>query len=301
MHVLPLSAQTKCFIYIRSAMFPAYVLLDGVDALPTLPAAVTNFSVLINDKMATADDFEQALKRDPVLTVNLLHAANGVHGNGLQPVATIREAIERVGTQQLFDAAIGNSLKRTLPARIPGYGTPTQKYWLHSIAAATIAEMLAKRTNLADADMAYTAGLLHDIGQLVIGGFLAVTMPAANWWTFDTPAKERSLLGSNHCDVGRELAISWNLPSAVEHTCRWHHELSTVPADVDKYLITVQHTADALAYMIGYPGVGYVGEVLDPRAPQRLGISTNDLYEAALELKETIEQHAMAAGMADPA
>lgn len=281
-------------------MFPAYVLMEGVDTLSTLPAAVTQLSVLLNDKTATDNEVEQSFKRDPVLTVNLFHAANGVFGNGLQPVATIREAIQRVGRQRLFDAAIGNSLKRTMPARIPGYGTPTEKYWLHSIAAATIAEMLAKRTHLIDPETAYTAGLLHDIGQLVIGGFLAVTMPAANWWTFDTPAKERSLLGSNHCDVGRELAGTWNLPVAVEHTCRWHHELSKVPADVDKQLITVLHAADALAYMIGYPGVGYVGEVLDPRSPQQLGATTSELYELALGLKSAIEAQAVTAGMSDP-
>lgn len=280
-------------------MFPAYVLLEGVDALPTLPASVTGLSVLINDKLATADDFVQAVKCDPVLATNLFHAANGIHGKDLQPAATIREAIERVGRQQLFDAAIGNSLQRTLPAKIPGYGTPTWKYWIHSIAAAVIAEMLAKRSGLADPEAAYTAGLLHDVGQLVIGEFLAVTMPAANWWTFDTPEKERSLLGSNHCDVGRELAEKWMLPAAVRDTCRWHHELSKVPTDVDKYFITVLHAADALAYMIGYPGVGYVGEVLDQRAPERLGMSTEKLYERALALKPGIEELAAAAGMGE--
>jgi putative nucleotidyltransferase with HDIG domain len=279
-------------------MFPAYVFLDGVDALPTLPATVTTLSVLLNDTHATDDDVEQAIRRDPVLTVNLLHSANGALGSGMPQIASIRAAMERVGRQQLFDVIIGNSLKLTMPSRIPGYGTPTQSYWKHSIAVANIAEMLAKRFNPANVELAYTAGLLHDIGQLVVGAFLAVTMPAANWWTFDTPEKERSLLGSNHCDVGRELAIKWNLPTIVQQNCQWHHELSKVPADVDKDMMTLLHTADALAYMIGYPGVAYVGEVLDERAPQRLGVSSTALYEMALELKPAIEELAAAAGMA---
>src|ERR1035438_5203238 len=123
-------------------MFPAYVFLDGVDALPTLPATVTTLSVLLNDTHATDDDVEQAIRRDPVLTVNLLHSANGALGSGMPQLASIRAAMERVGRQQLFDVIIGNSLKLTMPSRIPGYGTPTQSYWKHSIAVANIAEML---------------------------------------------------------------------------------------------------------------------------------------------------------------
>jgi len=62
-------------------------------------------------------------------------------------------------------------------------------------------------------------------------------------------------------------------------------------------MITVINAADALAYMIGFPGVGYVGEVLDKETPARLGFSTKELYQLASDIKQTIGKNAAASGM----
>lgn len=278
-------------------MFPAHVMLEGIEALPVLPEAVARLSSVINDPEAGIDDFEQAVLLDPVLTACTLQAANSLNPDAASPIATVREAAERIGMRRLYDVAVGSSIRRTLPQRIPGYGITAQKFWIHCIAVATIADLLARKLELKNTEMAFTAGLLHDIGQLVIGNFLAHAMPAANWWTFDTPAKERSLLGCNHCDVGYEVAVKWNLPDSIRDACRWHHEMTKAADDLDTDMITIINAADALAYMIGFPGVGYVGEVLDKEAPARLGLGTKELYQLAVSVKKTIGQNAVATGM----
>jgi putative nucleotidyltransferase with HDIG domain len=278
-------------------MFRPHVILEGIDSLPTLPEAVNRLSILVKDDKTTAGEFEQAVLLDPVLTANMIRAANAINTAGTEPITTVSQAVERIGMQRLFEVAVGSSLRRTLPARIPGYGITAQKFWIHCIAAATIAETLAKKLELPSADTAFTTGLLHDIGQLVIGNFLAETMPEANWWTFDSPAKERNLLGCNHCDVGSEIALRWKLPEAVIDSCRWHHELPEVPENCNIDMVTVMHASDALAYMIGFPGVGYVGEVLHKLAPARLGISAQELYVIAKSVRHIIGQNAVATGM----
>jgi len=278
-------------------MFRPHVILEGMDSLPTLPEAVTKLSELVKNELATAEEFEQAVLLDPVLTANMIRASNAINTNTNEPITSVRQAVEKIGMQRLFEVAVGSSLRRTLPARIPGYGITAQKFWIHCIAAATIAETLAKKLKLPSADQAFTAGMLHDIGQLAIGDFLAETMPEANWWTFDSPEKERNLLGSNHCDVGSEIARRWNLPQIVIDSCRWHHELTEIPEKCDTDMITVMHASDALAYMTGFPGVGYVGEVLHKLAPERLGISAQELYEIAKSVKHIIGQNAIATGM----
>jgi len=278
-------------------MFPAHVMLEGIDLLPILPEALTRLSVIVKDNTATAEQFTQAVMTDPVLTACMLHAANSLSSDSAKSFNTVHEAVEQFGQQRLYDAAVGSTIRRSLPARIPGYGISAEKYWIHSIAVATIADLLARKLDLPNADMAFTAGLLHDIGQIVIGNFLGHAMPAANWWTFDTPTKERSLLGCNHCDVGYEIAVKWNLPKTVGDCCRWHHELTKASEDLDTDMITVINAADALAYMIGFPGVGYVGEVLDKETPARLGFSTKELYQLASDIKQTIGKNAAASGM----
>lgn len=279
-------------------MFPTHVILEGVEALPTMPEAVIRLTALVKDEQATSADFEQAVKHDAVLTANLINAANSVFKTGSEPVTSLSDAIERVGMQRLVEVAVGSSLRRTLPVRLPGYGISSSKFWIHCTAVATIAEALAYRIKLPSAEMAYTAGLMHDIGQLVIGNFLAETMPESDWWTFNTPAEERNLIGSNHCDVGKEIAIRWNLPPVVADTCRWHHELTRAPESIDTGLNTVIHAADALAFMLGFKGVGYIGgEVLDESAPARLGLTEQELLELAKSLTHAIGQNAIASGM----
>lgn len=281
-------------------MFPAHVLLEGIDFLPVLPEALTRLSAIVKDSSASTADFVQATLLDAVLTACMLHAANSLASDGADPIISVEQAVEQFGMQRLFDAAVGSTIRRSLPARIPGYGISAEKYWIHSIAVATISDLLAKKLDLPNADMAFTAGLLHDIGQIIIGNFLGHAMPDANWWTFDTPTKERSLLGCNHCDVGYEIAVKWNLPKTIQDCCRWHHELTKASEDLDTNMITVINAADALAYMIGFPGVGYVGEVLDKETPARLGFSTKELYQLANEVKQTIGKNAAASGMTAP-
>ena len=122
-------------------------------------------------------------------------------------------------------------------------------------------------------------------------------MPESDWWTFGTPAEERALLSCNHCDVGKAVAERWKLPQAVVDTCRWHHELEQAPESIDTPLNTVIHAADALAYVIGFNGVGYPGEVLDALAPARLGLSEDELIDLAKDARQEIGRNAIASGM----
>ena len=274
-------------------MFPAHIMLEGIETLPFFPGALTRMSDILNSKNGSAYDFEQAALLDPVLTACLLHSINT-----LSPLTTsVKEAADLFGLQRLFDAAVGTTIRRPFPLRIHGYGITAQKFWIHCIAVATIAELIAKKVGLKNVDMAFTAGLLHDIGQFVIANFLGQVMPTATWWTFDTPDKERALLGCNHCDVGYEVAVKWNLPETIRDCCRWHHEPNKATDDLDTEMLTIINAADELAYMIGFPGVGYVGEVLDKEAPARFGFSTKELYELASTVKLAIAKNAVASGM----
>lgn len=280
-------------------MFPPQAILRGTDTLPVAPAVVTRVTALMSDPSVTAAGLEEAIKLDPVLTANLIQAANSVFRGAGQRISTLREAVDRVGVHRLLEVAVGSSLRRRLPSRIPGYGISAEKFWIHCVAVATVAEALAKETRLPSADMAFTAGLLHDIGQIVIGDFFAETMPESDWWTFGTPAEERSFLGCNHCDVGKGLAERWHLPAKVADTCRWHHELPKAPEGIDVGLNTAIHVADAMAFKLGFGGVGYHGEVLDPLAVSQLGRSEAELFELASSVRANIGQNAVASGM-DP-
>jgi len=97
--------------------------------------------------------------------------------------------------------------------------------------------------------------------------------------------------------VGYEVAVKWNLPETIINCCRWHHEPNKATNDLDTEMLTIINAADELAYTIGFPGVGYAGDVLDKDAPARFGFSTDELDELADTVKLAIAKNAIAAGM----
>ncbi|MBK9796897.1 MAG: HDOD domain-containing protein [Holophagaceae bacterium] len=278
-------------------MLPPHVILRGFDTLPIAPEVVARLAPLLAARDLDSAAFERAVKFDPVLTANLLQAANRLRSPGATPVATLEEAIALIGLQRLVEVAVGASLRRTLPARLPGYGISAGKFWIHCIAVATLGEAIARRIDLPTADLAFSAGLLHDIGQLAIGDFFAENMPESDWWTFGTPDDERTLLSCNHGDIGQIVAERWNLPAPVIEACRWHHEPARAPKTIDRGLNTVIHAADALAYGLGFKGVGYPGEALDEVAPAELGLTEPELLGLAQDCRRSIGQNAVASGM----
>jgi putative nucleotidyltransferase with HDIG domain len=269
-------------------VIPAQAIVDCIEALPTLPESVARLTVLLRDDRATTSDFEKAVRSDPAVTTNLLKAANSAYYGGREPVTNVSQAVARIGLRRVYEVAIGTSFRRSLPIRLSGYGLDGPTFWQHCSATAVYAEALARETSLPATDIAFTAGLLHDVGKLVIGGFLAELMPESNWWTFGTAAAERELLGSNHCDVGQEIAIRWHLPLPIAQACRWHHETETVSEGVDADLAAVIHAADYLAYVGGFPGDTGKEKVLDPHVQLRLGLTQERLEQLAEASKDEI-------------
>lgn len=264
-------------------MIPAAAIAEGIDALPTLPEAVARLTALLQDEHATIDDFEQAVHSDPAVTANLLGAANSAFHRGIDQVSTVGEAVARIGLKRVCDIAVAATFRRALPLRISGYGIDAPTFWMHCTATAVYAEALARERHLPCLDLAFTAGLLHDVGKLVVGGFLALLVPESNWWTFGTAAEERNLLGSNHCDVGQEIAARWHLPSAYAQTCRWHHEPSAAADGADVDLAAVVHAADYMAYRAGFPGGSGKDEALDRFVELRLDLDREQLEQMALD------------------
>jgi putative nucleotidyltransferase with HDIG domain len=271
-------------------MIPAYVLVERVEALPTLPEAVARLSAMLRDESASAADFETAVRPDPAVTANLLRAANSAFDRGMGRVGTVREAVARIGLRRVFEVAIGTSLRRSLPVRIPGYGLDAPSFWLHCTATAVFAEALGREAKLASMEIAFTAGLLHDVGKLIIGQFLAEETPESNWWTFGAIAAERELLGSDHARVGEEIAARWRLPPLIGEVCRWHHEPFAAPGREEIDLAAAVKAADALAYRVGFPGGPRVDESIAPEVEARLGLTVDRMVQLAEASKDEVRR-----------
>src|ERR1039457_1031676 len=96
----------RCFPW-EPELIPAYVIVEGIESLPTLPEAIAQLSILLQDDTSTAADFEKAVRTDPVITANLLRAANSVFSQGIEPISRVSQAVARIGLRRVFEVAVG--------------------------------------------------------------------------------------------------------------------------------------------------------------------------------------------------
>jgi putative nucleotidyltransferase with HDIG domain len=155
---------------------------------------------------------------------------------------------------------------------------PATSFWLHGIAVAVLSERLAQRTRAADVRQAFTAGLLHDVGKLVIGDFLeqesgAVREKMQRLTFLDA---EHEVLGTDHCEVGLTVAQRWSLPPEVGQAARWHHAPES--AQAHQSTVDVVHVANVLAQSFGLgTDIGELSRHFSSEAAGRLGLDREGL------------------------
>ncbi len=266
-----------------------------IQSLPTLPAVVINLHRLLQDEYASAADFEAIIKPDPALTANLLQLANSSWAGTRSKVATVRDAITTMGLRKVFEVATSASFVKVIPPSIPGYELDSAAFWLHCSATAILAEELGNETLDKTPEMAFTAGLLHDIGKLAIGVFLESHGDEVRH-TMRRDARsfmeaEQAVLGTDHTMVGETVAKQWKLPEEIVLVNRWHHHPSQANLGDHQALIDLVHIADGMAHSLGYGAdIGCMARKIDSGARKRLKVDNSTLERvAAKALTEIME------------
>lgn len=270
-------------------------ILSRVDSVPTPSVSVSRLYALLHDERAGASDFERMIKPDPALTANLLRMANSPFFGLSRKVTSIQHAITLMGTKRLFEAATSASFLRLLPPKLLGYEIEAKAFWLHSIAVAILSEKLAVKLGLRASDLTFTAGLLHDIGKLVIGFALAEESEEIrsriNKGNMSLVSAEQEVLGTNHAEIGAAVGDKWTLPEPLVIAAQWHHTPSDLPEEADRSIAELVHVADSLAHSLGFGAdVGELHREVDPRVLQRIGVKNKQLMQLASEVTEQIKE-----------
>jgi putative nucleotidyltransferase with HDIG domain len=276
-------------------VIPTEDILAKVDALPTLPTAVSRLSALLQDETTSAKDFEDVIAPDPALTANLLRMANSAYFGMRREVESVGHAVTVMGTKRVFEVAAGASFSKTIPSSIPGYEIDADRFWQHCIAVAILSERLSVELGVKTPALTFTSGMLHDIGKLAIGSFLlddsTEILEKIRNGEMEFVAAEREVLGSDHAEVGATIADKWDLPESIGAAARWHHAPEEAPSDVDQTLVDLVHAADGLAHSLGYGAdVGELSRSMDRKAIERLGIKVQRLEMVACDTLDEIRQ-----------
>jgi putative nucleotidyltransferase with HDIG domain len=269
-------------------------ILAGIKKLPAFSTTVVRLSELVNDPETGASEFEAVAQPDMALTANLLRMANSAYFGLSRRIGSAREAITLLGVRRVFELGAMAAVDAVVPETLPGYSIDASVFWSHSVAVAVIAERLSKERKLATPALTFTAGLLHDVGKLVISSFLAERIEALRTELASGGLSlidcEQKLLGADHAQIGAALGVAWNLPEEVVKVIASHHAPDSVNEGRGDMLVDLVHAADCLSHSMGFGAdVGGMNRQVDDAAIARLGLRHIDLEHVASRALPEIE------------
>lgn len=257
-----------------------------VDRLPELPQVAMRVSQMLEDPNASADKLAEVIRMDASFTSQVLKLCNSAAYGFTRKISTVKEAVAILGFKALKSMVYTIIAKVALNRPVPGYSLSEGDLWYNALTCAVYAKHIAQRERLPDPELAYTAGLLRDIGKIVLGEFVGANYAEIEQLAvkeqIDFVEAEERVLGFNHSMVGTRVAEKWNLPAILVNVIRHHHKPIKLPptlAPVEVKLITIIHLADVFTRMIGR-GSGSDGLMysLDTTALEKAGINVGDDY-----------------------
>jgi putative nucleotidyltransferase with HDIG domain len=266
-----------------------------VQKLPAVSQAALKLVSLLDQPAVSNEDIVTVLKYDNVLTAKLLRACNSPYFGFEEKVFSVEQAVLILGHQQILHMVLSLAFGNAMSTTLPGYAIEAKELWSHSITTAVAAEQLVKSGIPMELEppVAFTAGLLHDIGKLALNQVLDADAQTAirsciAQKHLPRNAAEKEILGTDHAEVGARLLETWLLPDEiVEAVANHHHPIST-PAPKLSALI---HVSNCLVHLIGSTlGWDCYAVLADAGANQALAITPEKLESLMIEVHESAKQ-----------
>ncbi len=202
--------------------------IKNIRNIPTLPNVLGQIIQTLDDPRASAADLERIVRNDQAITTKLLAVANSAYYGLRHQITTVRRAVVTIGFSEVRNVCLSLSLMGFLHPSTFSDQQGAEQLWLHSLAASEAARILAQRTGACDPGQAFTAGLLHDIGKVIMAAFAPERVAALREHLARTGCSLRQAeeaLDLSHEQVGLELARRWDLPPVLYQAIGCHHSL----------------------------------------------------------------------------
>jgi len=269
-------------------------ILKNVDSVPPIPVVAMRIVELIGDPEVSLDQLGETIKYDPALTAKVLRLANSAYFASSRSVATIKEALVRLGISRVARLVITSSVQPVISGSLDGYGLEAGELWRHSLAAGLAAGFINEKLGSgSNCEVVFTAGLLHDIGKLVIGSYIdryfKLIQEKTDREEIAFVTAEKAVLGIDHTELGAAVLAKWGFPAELVTVAKWHHQPGR--ADEHRDLVDLVHLADVISMMMGI-GIGFDGLQYIPSADSmsRLGLKTESLELVACRTIEAVEE-----------
>jgi len=230
-------------------------IIAKVKDLPMVSETARKLPGLLNKPELHRDDLVKTLRCDNVLTAKMLRVCNSASTGLREPVTSVDQAVLLLGDSTIFRIVCALGFGGAMAAPLPGYAVEANGLWSHSITTGVAAEYLAEVESFGgfQPPLAFTAGLLHDIGKLILNQMLTPktrsdirTLIAEK--SLSRVEAERDVLGADHADVGAALLRRWNVPDVIVQAVADHHRPVVKP---QIQLSALVHLANCAAHLCG--------------------------------------------------
>src|SRR5579859_2303318 len=266
-------------------------MISSAPELEALPVVAQRLMAMVRDERTTTEMIANLLGTDQALAAAVLRYANSARAMPNRRIGSLREAVIRIGQSSLSEVLLRACTGPLLDRGLPPYALPRKVAWRHAATASVASAALAKLLQTKGAEGAGVAGLLHDVGKMVLTSVVpeaaAEAVSIARSRHMHVWQAEALVLGFHHGAVGGALLRSWGLPDAVVDAVAFHHEhhLTSNP------LAAVVLLAHAAAHAVGAVGGGGARPqpVWEQDAALALG-ATSDQIQTFLDNLRLVEE-----------
>jgi HD-like signal output (HDOD) protein len=266
-------------------------LVAGITDLVTLPEVALRIARMVDDPTSSAADIGREISQDAALTARLLRVANspafGHHGK----IATISRAITVLGVRQVRDLTVGLTAIRSFDG-IGNELVTMESFWRHSVLCAVAAGQIAERRERVRDDTSFLAGLLHDMGQLVLFNRASALERQALLMSIDSADDrglflcEREVVGFDHGAVGLALARNWAMPRSLQECIEFHHEPQRAQAHALE--VATVHVANSVAVLAEIGSVDLAdAPCISPAALRAVNLDADGVRAIALQTQKS--------------
>jgi len=266
-------------------------ILKSVKRIPPMPQVAIKARKIISNPDSNFSELAEMIESDQGIASQVLRIANSAYYGVTKKVSSVQRASAILGTKTILEILTIACSSTLLGNKLNGYGLSTGDLWMHSLLTAYGSNIIAKKSRPELAEDAFTAGLIHDSGKLILDPYILernkTFTKRLNGEDISFLDAEKDVLGFDHAEIASEVCLKWQIPDNISKAIRYHHYPAQSP---EKDLTYIVHLADAISMMSGM-GLGYDGMhyQADERALELLGILATDINIIMCEVVESVK------------
>ncbi len=249
--------------------------VQNVQVLPTIDSVGLKIIEVASHPDVSMSELSQAIGQDPSLAARILRIANSPFYGISKQVDSLQLALVVLGLTEARNVALGLTLFSAVKKMGPGLEYEREQFWLHSAGCAMVTRILGQKLNFRGAGTDFIAGLLHDVGKIIIDRYFNSKFVQIFKKTFAHKPPmieaEQQILGKSHEGVGAWLAEKWRLPETLRDAIAYHHDFPAKWPETglkDPRLASLSYIAEAFCelHQIGWDGDSGYSDLKDTAA-----------------------------------